>query len=231
MDNNQAETMNAISVIETEKVGSLALLTEEQKQAIVSSVKYMAIPYMPITKEFIGSTILNEVEYPLLESKMSQAAIEMKSRFNRLIDAQYDLEKTKLEIEELDIQIDELEKDEKISEARKQNGIKKFQLEKKIKGYRYNSLKQSMGDSFKEFINWKETLDNLLEQMQKVNPDIKSINDVDFDSIRVEEMKIKIQRWMEMHARGDELTASQKIFVYNEIINQQQQPRPRSNND
>lgn len=220
MDDNQAETMNAISVIETEKVGSLSELNEDQKQAIVSSVKYMAIPYMPITKEFIGNTILNEIEYPLLESKMSQAAIEMKSRFNRLIDGQYDLEKTKLEIDELDLEINEIRESDK-SNARKEIEIKKKELEKKIKGYRYNSLKQSMVDSFKEFVNWKETLDNLLEEMRKEDPEIQSVNDVNFDKIRVEEMKIKTQRWMEMHQRGDELTASQKIFVYNEIIRQQ----------
>jgi hypothetical protein len=222
MDNDQADTMNAISVIETEKVSSLMLLNEDQKQAIVSSVKYMAIPYMPITKEFIGNTILNEVEYPLLESKMSQAAIEMKSRFNRLIDGQYDLEKADLEIQELDIEIDEINNDKSKSEARRAVEIKKKELEKKIKGYRYNSLKQSMIDSFKEFVNWKETLDNLLEEMRKENPEIKTVNDVDFNKIRVEEMKIKVQRWMEMHQRGDELTASQKIFVYNDIIRQQQ---------
>jgi hypothetical protein len=221
MDKDQESTMNAISVIETEKVSSLMLLNEDQKQAVISSIKYMAIPYMPITKEFIGNTILNEVEYPLLESKMSQAAIEMKSRFNRLIDGQYDLEKTELEIQELDIEIDEIRSDDSKSPARRDVEVKKKELEKKIKGYRYNSLKQSMVDSFKEFVNWKETLDTLLDEMRKVDPEIKTVNDVDFNKIRVEEMKIKVQRWMEMHQKGDELTASQKIFVYNEVIRQQ----------
>ncbi|CAK0743016.1 hypothetical protein CCP1ISM_160006 [Azospirillaceae bacterium] len=221
MDKDQEATMNAISVIETEKVSSLMLLNEDQKQAVISSIKYMAIPYMPITKEFIGNTILNEVEYPLLESKMSQAAIEMKSRFNRLIDGQYDLEKTELELQELDIEIDEIRSDDSKSPARRDIEVKKKELEKKIKGYRYNSLKQSMVDSFKEFVNWKETLDTLLDEMRKTDPEIKTVNDVDFNKIRVEEMKIKVQRWMEMHQKGDELTASQKIFVYNEIIREQ----------
>ena len=208
--------------MESAKIDSLITLDHKDKQVIMSSIKYMAIPYMPITKEFIDKTILNEVEYPLVESKMSQAAIEMKSRFSRLVDSQYDLEKTSLEIDELNLEIDEITNDKSKSTARKEIEIKKKELEKKIKGYRYNSIKQSMIETFKEFTNWKETLDGLLEVMKKDDPSIQSVNDINFDKIRVEEMKIKIRRWTEMHQRGEELTASQKIFVYDQIIKKEQ---------
>lgn len=222
MNKDQEETMNAVIVMESAKIDSLITLDHKDKQVIMSSIKYMAIPYMPITKEFIDKTILNEVEYPLVESKMSQAAIEMKSRFSRLVDSQYDLEKTSLEIDELNLEIDEITNDKSKSTARKEIEIKKKELEKKIKGYRYNSIKQSMIETFKEFTNWKETLDGLLEVMKKDDPSIQSVNDINFDKIRVEEMKIKIRRWTEMHQRGEELTASQKIFVYDQIIKKEQ---------
>ncbi len=222
MNKDQEETMNAVIVMESAKIDSLITLDHKDKQVIMSSIKYMAIPYMPITKEFIDKTILNEVEYPLIESKMSQAAIEMKSRFSRLVDSQYDLEKTSLEIDELNLEIDEITNDKSKSAARKDIEIKKKELEKKIKGYRYNSIKQSMIETFKEFTNWKETLDGLLEVMKKDDSSIQSVNDINFDKIRVEEMKIKIRRWTEMHQRGEELTASQKIFVYDQIIKKEQ---------
>jgi len=222
VNKDQEETMNAVIVMESAKIDSLITLDHKDKQVIMSSIKYMAIPYMPITKEFIDKTILNEVEYPLVESKMSQAAIEMKSRFSRLVDSQYDLEKTSLEIDELNLEIDEITNDKSKSTARKEIEIKKKELEKKIKGYRYNSIKQSMIETFKEFTNWKETLDGLLEVMKKDDPSIQSVNDINFDKIRVEEMKIKIRRWTEMHQRGEELTASQKIFVYDQIIKKEQ---------
>jgi hypothetical protein len=221
MDKDQEETLNAIIVNESEKIQSLTVLDENAKQIVISSLKYMAIPYMPITQEFIGKTILNDVEYPLLESKMSQAAIEMKSRFNRLIDSQYDLEKTQLEIQELDLDIEDITKDQTKSEARKSLETKKKELDRKIKNYRLTSIKQSMIDSFKEFSNWKNSLDTLLEDMKQADPEINSINDIDFDSIRVEEMKIKTKRWLELYQRGEELTQSQKIFVFDQIMRDQ----------
>lgn len=221
MDKDQEETLNAIIVNESEKIQSLTVLDENAKQIVISSLKYMAIPYMPITQEFIGKTILNDVEYPLLESKMSQAAIEMKSRFNRLIDSQYDLEKTQLEIQELDLDIEDIAKDQTKSEARKSLETKKKELDRKIKNYRLTSIKQSMIDSFKEFSNWKNSLDTLLEDMKQADPEINSINDIDFDSIRVEEMKIKTKRWLELYQRGEELTQSQKIFVFDQIMRDQ----------
>ena len=171
---------------------------------------------MPISKDFIKKYILNDTEYPLVESKLSQSATEMKSRLNQIVQANYDYNKALLEIQEFEVEIEEIGLDAKKSEKRKEVEINKVTLEKKMKMYFVNSVKINLEQLFEEFVNWKETVGECLAVIKKQCPDIKNIDDIPYESIRMVEMELKIKRWEQMSKAGMDLTAGQKIFVENE---------------
>lgn len=204
---------NDIIKIETEKASSLTLLNDDQKSLISSAIKYNTMPYMPITQGFIRQIILNDGEFPLLESKISQAATEMKSRFNQLVDAQYNYNKELLDIEELELDIIDI-KNSNISEDRKNLQLKKKQLELQIKHFKKESIRTSVISLFDEFKNWKETIDNFINVLSQKDPKVQSYKDINFNSIREKEIVIKHQRLLHMAQQGAELSKSEEKFVW-----------------
>jgi len=219
MSNNLqiAEKKDEFSVVEYEKVAKIAVLSEEQKQELMDGVKYHPIPYMPISKDFVQKYILNNVEYPVLEGKLSQAAIEMRSRFNNLVESNFESERTKLDIRELELDIEQIQSDPDKSEARKEVETQRKELEKQMKMYRLVSVKQSVESSYKEYLTWKQTVEDCLSIIQEQNPAIKSLDDIPFDRIRMVEMMVKVDRWKKLSEMGEELTPSQKTFVLDEM--------------
>jgi hypothetical protein len=211
---------NDIIKIETQKATSLTLLNDDQKSIISQAIKYNTMPYMPITQGFIRQIILNDGEYPLLESKISQAATEMKSRFNQLVDAQYNYNKELLEIEELELDIIDIKNSDK-SEERKNLQLKKKQLELQMKHFRKESIKTSVISLFDEFKNWKETIDNFVNLLSQKDPTVKSYKDVNFNSIREKEIMIKHQRLLQMAQQGAQLSKSEEGFIWNMQFNNQ----------
>lgn len=205
---------NEITTIEIEKASSLTLLNQEQKDLIASAIKYNAIPYMPITGGFMRNIILNNGEYPMLESKISQAAIEMRSRFNQLVDAQYNYNKELLEIEEIELDIAEIKKTDKLEE-RKDLEIRKKKLELQIKHFKKESIKSSIISTFEELKNWKETIEFFVNEITKLDPKIKSYEDVNFNSIREKEIVIKHQRLLQAAQEGAQMSKSEEQFIAN----------------
>lgn len=230
MDINSKELNEVISV-EAEKVNQISLLADEQRAIINESLKWTVIPYMPISKPFIQTYILNNMEYPLLESKLSQAAIEMRSKLGSLVDTQYQFQKTSIEIERLEIEKEEIQKQDDISERRKSVEVADKDLEIKIRRFRLSGYKSSMDSTFNEFKNWAETVKECIDviksdsiEANKKDPSVPVISeftDINFDLIRTVEMKIKTQRWLAMEEAGHELTNSQKIFTENAKIEKQ----------
>lgn len=214
---------NLIS-IEESKITDLTVVTDEQKSLILNSIKYTAIPYMPITKGFITSIILNDGEYPLLESKISQASTELKSRFNQIIEAQYNYNKDSLEIEELKLDIEDIKNSNK-SEVRKSIELRKKNLDLKMKQYRLQSVVLSVTSLFNEFKNWTETVEQYVSEIQKLDPKVKCLEDINFNKIREEEIKIKYQRMMQLASNGGQLSPSQENFVVNMSWNNKQPPQ------
>jgi hypothetical protein len=202
--------MNELIVAqEVDKINTLTLLPAEKRAALAEAAKYTAIPYMPITGEFIWKHILNENEYPLVESKLSQAAIEMKARINRLVDAQFSINKLTLEIEELNLDIEDA-RNGALTPPRQALVVAKKQLEIKQKTWQVLGHTNESETNYQEFTQWKEIIENCLALIQKNCPDIKDFRDVRYDRIRVEEMKIKVARWEAMRNAGAELTPSQQ---------------------
>lgn len=225
------EELKQLITIESEKINQISLLGEEQRAILNEAVPFTVIPYMPISKPFIQKYILNNMEYPLLESKLSQAAIEMRSKLNSLVDTQYQFQKTCIEIERLEVEKEEILENKSMSERKQKVEVADKDLEIKIRKFRVSGYQSSMDSTFNEFKNWAETVKECVEVIKTLSveanakdpsvPVIKEFTDINFDLIRTEEMKIKTQRWLAMEAAGHELTNSQKIFTENAKIEQQ----------
>ena len=212
--------MNEIERVNREKISELSIISNDDREVMLAAVPYMKIPYFPISKDFIQGTILNDIEYPSIEGKLSQAATEMKSRINRLVQMNYDFQTLVLEVEELEVQIEEIEESEK-SCRRKDVEKRKALLEMRMKQYTMNSLQIEVDSVFKEFQNWKQTVEDCVEILRKRDPNIESFEDVNFDAVRVYEMMIKTQRWRALEQAGEELTPSQKVFVEDQKAREQ----------
>lgn len=225
------EELSELIKIESDKINQISLIGEEQRSIIKESLQYTVIPYMPISKPFIQRYILNNMEYPLIESKLSQAAIEMRSKLNCLVDTQYQFQKCGIEIERLEVEKEEILNDHKMSEKKQRVEVADKDLEIKIRKFRLQSYKSGMDTCFNEFKNWSETVKDCVDAIKtasieanRKDPNVPIINDfteVNFDLIRTEEMKIKTRRWIAMENNGNELTPSQKIFTENEKIEAQ----------
>lgn len=206
--------MNTLIVAqEIEKINTLTLLDQEKRQQLIDAAPFTTIPYMPITVDFIEQHILNNTEYPLMESKLSQAAIELKARINRLVDAQFNINKLNLEIEELQLDIEDIKNDTKMSEPRQKIQVAKKELEIKQKKWLIISHTNESDTNYQEFTQWKKTIEDSIAFIQKNDPSIVDFTKIRYDQIRMAEMDIKIQRWKTQRASGVELTPSQQVLV------------------
>lgn len=199
--------------IEQEKIQSISLLNENQKNEIMKAIPFVKIPYFPISEGFIKRFILNDKEYPLLESKLSQSAIEMRARLNRLVDANYTFNKTLLEIKGLELDIEDIKNDKNISFARMEVNVAMKELEIKSKKYLAQSTKASLDESYNEFLSWAKTVADCVEAIKQIDPNVKTFEDINYNSIREAEMGIKVQMYKAMKEQGMELTPSQRVFV------------------
>jgi hypothetical protein len=204
---------NAIITQEVEKINTLTILNEERKSQLIEATPYTTIPYMPMTTEFIERHVLNDTEYPLVESKLSQAAIELKARMNRLVDAQFNINKCNLEIEEYKLDIEDIKSNDALSEARKNVQIAKKELDIQQKKWTIIGHTNESETNYQEFTQWKETIEDCIAAIQKNDPSIKDIKDIRYDQIRCGEIAIKIERWKALQAAGEKLTPSQQALI------------------
>ena len=232
MDNKEITSL--VTTQETKRFDALISLREEVRSKLKQAAPLMAVQYFPQTSEFMRGTILNNTEYPSLESKLNQSIIEMQVRVNRLADYHYQHETFLIEIEEIENKIEEYTAKTYDSSEDKFGIVELTPLEKKKltlrikkqeiklaqKKYQFHTHQISIEHSYKEYKHWLATVEGIFGELQAEKPEIKDINDVDFDGIRVNDMKKKIERWKLHQLIGWDLTPSQAIFV-NEGLNDQ----------
>jgi hypothetical protein len=206
------ENNNQVIKMEEDKISSLTIINDEKRREIMAAAPYTTIPYMPIKVDFIENYILNDNEYPLVESKLSQSAVEMKARINRLVDAQFNVDKLKLEIRELELDIEDIETSN-ISEERKEVQINKKNLEIRQKKWLMGNHINDCETNYSEFIEWKTVIEDCIHTIQKHDPTITDFTKIPYEKIRMAEMEIKIRKWKEMEKRGVELTQSQRSLI------------------
>ena len=209
------ESLNNAVIIsqEMEKISSLSIIPDDKKQLLISAAKYTTIPYMPMNVEFIEKYVLNNAEYPLVESKLSQAAIELKARINRLVDAQFNVNKLELEIAELALDIEDIKNDAKLSIERIKVQVAKKELEIKQKRWMINTYKNDCQTNFEEFTQWNQTIEDCIDAIKKNDPSITDFSQIQYSQIRNAEIQVKIKQWKQLEAAGQDLTPSQKALV------------------
>lgn len=191
------------------RANALTILPEEAKQQIVIASQYSSYFPNPITKDFQRKYILAKLEFPTQGSQLAQSMTELNVRIDNLFNDAYSYKKTELESEELALEMEELEeiyaKETNDLQRRKLNiRIEKLLLEQQNKAYSLNKVKLAAMARYNEAMGWKACVEEIMTEMGVTSPD-----QVDFNSIRMDEMSAKIRKWGELHAQGAlELTPS-----------------------
>jgi len=204
----------------------LAILPTEARKNIVEATKYSSYFPNPITSEFMEKYILAPIEFPTVGSGLAQSLTELNVRIDNLFNDAYTSEKTKLEAEDLELQIEEIMVSEITSSARVLveegcvtmsdtknlsghdrrgiNKIKLLRLEHTNKKHSLKKIELAAMARYNEAMGWKTLVEKKMAEMK-----VKDLSEVDFNSIRMDEMHAKIKKWGELHAQGAlELTPS-----------------------
>jgi hypothetical protein len=188
---------------------ALTILPEEAKKEIMVASQYSSYFPNPITKDFQRKYILAKLEFPTKGSQLAQSMTELNVRIDNLFQDAYSYKKTELEAEELELEMLDLE--DALEAARDDRERKKLQikidklaLEQQNKAYSLNKVKLTAMARYNEAMGWKACVEEIMQEMGVSSPD-----EVDFNSIRMDEMEAKIRKWGELHAQGAlELTPS-----------------------
>lgn len=111
-------------------------------------------------------SIIADGYHPTLHSKFHQAMLEQKVQFEQTLYLAKDFEEKKLEIEEIECELEDLEKSE---EAEKKKDIKRRRLllQLKFKQFEIRQMQITMHYRMEEVKGWQEIEDSLLEAMRE----------------------------------------------------------------
>jgi len=188
---------------------ALAILPEAAKTQIVEASQYSSYFPNPITKPFQRKYILAKLEFPTKGSQLAQSMTELNVRIDNLFTDAYTFRKTELEAEMLAVEMEEKtqqldEKHTDLQHKKLQIEIEKLRLEQQNKIYSLNKVKLAAMARYNEAMGWKACVEEIMGEMG-----VKSLEEVDFNQVRLDEMDAKIRKWGELHAQGAlELTPS-----------------------
>lgn len=114
--------------------------------------------------------ILNDFHFPTIHAKFHQAMLEQKVQFDQAMYLAKDFEVKKLEIEELECDIEELG-DSKRDDIKR----RKFGIELQFKQYELKQLQIAMDYRMKELKGWQDIQNNLLAKMRDQGIDEQAI--------------------------------------------------------
>lgn len=239
----------------------LVILPEKARQDIVEASQYSSYFPNPITKPFMRKYILAKLEFPTKGSELAQSLTELNVRIENLFNDAYTFKKAQLEADKIDVEVRQLERKQQkllnklerledlqnnvvvtdgISLSDDSQDFEELAMEAELldieiemkrteqqnKLVSLNKIKLASMARYNEAMGWKGCVEDIMQEMN-----IQSIDDVNFDNIRMEEMAAKIKRWGELHAQGAlELTPSkfqaidsnQEAFVQGVQTGQQQ---------
>src|SRR5581483_484271 len=191
------------------RANQLAILPEEAKKNIVVASQYSSYFPNPITKPFMRKYILAKLEFPTKGSELAQSLTELNVRIDNLFNDAYTYHKAELEAQELQVEMEELYEKLEGAETDLQRRkleiqIQKKGLEQKNKEYSLNKIKLAAMARYNEAMGWKGCVEDLMNEMG-----VQSLEDVDFNRIRLDEMEGKIKIWGELAAKNQlEMTPS-----------------------
>lgn len=107
-------------------------------------------------------SIISDFNYPTLHGKLHQSILEQKVQFDQAMYLAKDFELKKLEVEEIECDIENLSNSKRdLIEA------KKSHLEIKFKQYELKNMQIAMDYRMKEVKGWQTLIDQLLAEMRK----------------------------------------------------------------
>lgn len=185
----------------------LAILPEEAKKQIAEATQYSSYFPNPITKPFMRKYILAKLEFPTKGSELAQSLTELNVRIDNLFNDAYTYEKAKLEAAALDLEIEEIETQLVPEDQLQDHAVlaqKKLIIQMKLKKLeqinKANSLKKielAAMARYNEAMGWKGCVEDIMQELG-----ITSLDQFDFNAVRMEEMSAKIKRWGQLQARG-----------------------------
>jgi hypothetical protein len=107
-------------------------------------------------------SIINDIHFPTLHSKYHQAMLEQKVQFDQTMYLAKDFELKKLEIEEIECELEELT-DSKKDKVK----AKKLQIEMQFKHYELKQMQVAMEYRMKEIKGWQNIQESLMMQMKE----------------------------------------------------------------
>ena len=198
---------------------SLAILPAEAQKNIIESCKYSSYFPNPITKPFMRQYILGKIEFPTKGSELAQSLTELNVRIDNLFNDAYSYEKARLEAEAFELDIEALEQQLKgqmegsVQYKKTQNQMALMALEQKNKEVSLNKIKLAAMARYNEAMGWKGCVEDIMAEMQ-----VSSLDDVDFNRIRMDEMAAKIKKWGELAAQGSlEMTPSKFNAIHDNV--------------
>lgn len=176
---NETEKMAVDKVIETSLVAPIGTTTVSE---IVQTVKALPImkaedtAFLMEHSEHLGmvmentfmwrtdlqkKSIINDTQHPTLHSKFHQSILEQKVQFDQAMYLAKDFENKKLEIEELECDLEELG-DTKRDDIKR----RRIMLDLQFKQYELSQMKIAMNYRMAEVKGWQAIEEDLLEQMR-----------------------------------------------------------------
>lgn len=186
----------------------LAILPKEAQNQLVEASHYSRHLPNPITKPFMRKYILSKLEFPTKGSELAQSLTELNVRTQNLFNDAYMYKKAEIEVRKYEVEIAKLERKSKegddLEQAEALLDIELAKLEQNNKLVSLNQIKLNAMARYNEAMGWKGCVEEILKEMGKT-----SVDEVDFNQIRMDEMEAKIKKWGEMHAKGSlEITPS-----------------------
>jgi len=187
----------------------LAILPEAAQKEIAESCIYSSYFPNPITKPFMRKYILAKLEFPTKGSELAQSITELNVRIDNLFTDAFSYKKTELEAEKLDIEMAILQRDmaaqkDELIASQIDVEVRLKALEVANKKHSLNKIKLTAMSRFNEAKGWKGCVEDILAEMGK-----KSVDEVDFNQTRMDEMAAKIEKWGELAAKNQlEMTPS-----------------------
>lgn len=186
--NNESKLVSINSEKATPGTQALAILGEQTVTDIVSAVKNTAIMktedynFLMENSEHLGlvmektfmwrtdfqkRSIVNDLNHPTLHSKFHQAILEQKVQFDQTLYLAKEFEDKKLEVEELECDLEEVDLDDTISKKRKDIKRRKITLDLQFAQYMLNNMKIAMDYRMSEVRGWQEIENELIDLMHQ----------------------------------------------------------------
>jgi hypothetical protein len=185
-----------------ERATNLPILDDNAKKQIADACKYSSYFPNPITAPFMRKYILSKIEFPTKESELAQSITELNVRIDNLFNDAYTFTKTQLEVEEAKLDVDEANQAIEVASSdlerrRAELKAKKAQLELVHKEKSLKKIELAAMARYKEAEGWKKCVEDIMKE-----GGYKSLDDVDWDNIRMGEMAAKTKKWGELQAAG-----------------------------